>query len=356
MRLRPEHYHAYIIAGVGALLGLVLFIEIVWYVLRLESTYGGFVLGAVTSGPFVLGMVYAGYWLSERGFSPEQCDRISRWWGSSMIVTMLLITGINTQVQPLSAAMLAGTVRWSAAIGGGIGLVIGVIRTQTILQKKEAERVRRQKQQIEREREQLDEFANILSHDLKNPLQTAQGHLELLSEESDSPHIDSIASAHDRMAALIEDTLRLARTEREIDELEPVAVAAVVESAWGMIDSSDATLRVEETRTIYADENWLQTLFENLFTNAITHGGEDVTVSVGTVENGFYVADTGPGIPEADREAVFEPGYSTGEDGTGFGLRIVAKIIDAHDWQITVTESKQGGARFEITDVTFAAE
>lgn len=150
---------------------------------------------------------------------------------------------------------------------------------------------------------------------------------------------------------LIEDTLTLARTEQETDDLEPVAIAAVVESAWRMIDTSDATLRVEETPTIYADTNWLQTLFENLFTNAITHDGAGVTVSVGTVENGFYVADTGPGIPQADREAIFEPGYSTVEDGTGFGLRIAAKIINAHDWQLTVTESKQGGARFEITGV-----
>ena len=76
-----------------------------------------------------------------------------------------------------------------------------------------------------------------------------------------------------------------------------------------------------------------------------------MTVSVGAIEDGFYLADTGPGIPESDRENVFEAGYSTNEDGTGFGLRIVKQITDAHGWEIIVTESKEGGARFEITGV-----
>ena len=71
------------------------------------------------------------------------------------------------------------------------------------------------------------------------------------------------------------------------------------------------------------------------------------------MNEGFYVADTGPGIPPSDREDVFEAGYSTSEDGTGFGLRIVGQIADAHGWEITVTESEngEGGARFEFTGV-----
>jgi len=65
----------------------------------------------------------------------------------------------------------------------------------------------------------------------------------------------------------------------------------------------------------------------------------------------IYVADDGPGIPEADREEVLEPGYSTSEDGTGFGMSIVGRMIDAHGWELEITESATGGARFEITGV-----
>jgi signal transduction histidine kinase len=66
-----------------------------------------------------------------------------------------------------------------------------------------------------------------------------------------------------------------------------------------------------------------------------------------------HVADTGPGIPESDREDVFEAGYSTTEGGTGFGLRIVKQVAEAHGWRVSVTESAEGGARFEVTDVEF---
>jgi signal transduction histidine kinase len=69
------------------------------------------------------------------------------------------------------------------------------------------------------------------------------------------------------------------------------------------------------------------------------------------MDDGFYVADTGPGIPESDREKVFEAGYSTADEETGFGLRIVKQVCVAHGWEITTTESELGGARFEITDV-----
>jgi signal transduction histidine kinase len=66
---------------------------------------------------------------------------------------------------------------------------------------------------------------------------------------------------------------------------------------------------------------------------------------------GFYVADDGSGIPETDRDEIFNSGYSTLDNGTGFGLNIVSEIVDAHGWKITATDSWDGGARFEITGV-----
>jgi signal transduction histidine kinase len=66
---------------------------------------------------------------------------------------------------------------------------------------------------------------------------------------------------------------------------------------------------------------------------------------------GFYVADDGTGVPEADRDDVFDSGYSTTQAGTGFGLAIVAEIAEAHGWDIALTESEDGGARFEVTGV-----
>ena len=73
---------------------------------------------------------------------------------------------------------------------------------------------------------------------------------------------------------------------------------------------------------------------------------------MGTLDDeGFYVADDGPGIPREQRTDVFESGYSTVSDGTGFGLAIVQEVVEAHGWSIRVTESTAGGARFEVTGV-----
>lgn len=83
----------------------------------------------------------------------------------------------------------------------------------------------------------------------------------------------------------------------------------------------------------------------------MVHGGEDVTVSLCSVDDGFYVEDDGPDIPEDERHIVFDRGFSTGNDGRGLGLAIVKEIVDAHWWSITAPEGADGGARFEITGV-----
>ena len=103
---------------------------------------------------------------------------------------------------------------------------------------------------------------------------------------------------------------------------------------------------------------------ENLIGNAVDHGGESVTVVVGSISPmytttragnplpaGFYLADDGPGIPEAERERVFETGYTTGDDGTGFGLNIVQAVATAHGWAVGISDSAGGGTRFDITGI-----
>jgi signal transduction histidine kinase len=105
------------------------------------------------------------------------------------------------------------------------------------------------------------------------------------------------------------------------------------------------------SRTVRADGTHLQRLFENLIRNAVEHGGDDVTVTIGDADGGFYIEDNGPGIPDGDRTEVFDAGYSTNSEGTGFGLSIVEQVAETHEWDIRVTEGGDGGARFEITGV-----
>ncbi len=343
----------YALSGFGALLGLVLLGESVVYFSTRMLSYSAFRIGALTSVPFVVGLIYGGYWLAESELSPDQYAHIGRWWVAGVVTTVLLISTINARIQPMSTLLFIGTVRWSAAIGGAVGLTVGSLQARAVIRGKEAERARLREQRIEQERDRLDEFASVVSHDLQNPLHTAQGHLELLREECNSPRIDTIERAHDRMSTIIEDTLALARVGQEIDDMEPVELAVAVRTSWEMIEASDATVELGETATVNADRTRLQRLFENLFCNAVEHGGTDVTIRVGMLEDdtGFYVEDDGPGIPDSERGDVFEAGYSTAAENSGFGLRIVEQIVDGHGWDITVTESAAGGARFEVTGV-----
>jgi signal transduction histidine kinase len=145
--------------------------------------------------------------------------------------------------------------------------------------------------------------------------------------------------------------LTLARAGRQIDDLEAVRLNDVIQHAWETVETANATLTVDCDRTIVADPTMLQHVFENLFKNAIDHGGEEVEVTVGTLDAGFYVEDDGAGIPPDERDAVFEVGYTGEEDGTGFGLSIIKQIVSAHDWEIHLHEGTDGGARFEITGI-----
>lgn len=203
---------------------------------------------------------------------------------------------------------------------------------------------------------QLEMFASVVSHDLRNPLSVAEGYVELAQEERDSDYLDRVARAHDRMHALIENLLTLAREGEEVGDTEPVDLASLTKTCWENIATAEATLRIDIDRPIRADQSRSQELLENLIRNAVEHGGDDVTVTVGELENGFYVDDNGPGISENERDDVFNAGYTTAKDGTGFGLSIVKQIADAHDWKVRVIDGSNGGACFEITGVEFAAE
>jgi signal transduction histidine kinase len=242
---------------------------------------------------------------------------------------------------------------------GGVAGVVGIGR--------DISRRRAYEQRLERQNERLDEFTSIVSHDLRNPLTVAEGHLELARAECDSDALEKVSRAHGRMRALIDDLLTFARAGETAIDLEPVALGDIVGECWQTVEADRATLVVEGDRQVRADPAKLRRLLENLLRNSVEHGsaggrapdddtdhsGETATVSVGVVEDadrhGFYVADDGPGIPPDDRERVFEGGYSTSEDGTGFGLKIVQRIAEAHGWTVTATESEAGGARFEVT-------
>ena len=246
------------------------------------------------------------------------------------------------------------------------------------------------RRRLERQRERLEEFASVVSHDLRNPLSVAVGNVELAKEfegEAADERLDRAHDALDWMDDLISDLLALAREGRTVEETAAVDLRAVVDAAWRTVGAGpEARLVVEDPLpTVECDRSRLRQALENLFRNAIEHGASDdcspgdvsgecdanvgdanvgdatggnvepadgsLRVFVGGRSDGFYVADDGPGIDPSERESVFEPGHTTADDGTGFGLAIVERIAEAHGWSVSVTEGRAGGARFEFADV-----
>jgi PAS domain S-box-containing protein len=201
--------------------------------------------------------------------------------------------------------------------------------------------------------EQLEQFASIVSHDLRNPLNVIGLEADLATEECNSDHLDAVVDAHERMETLIEDLLTLAREGETVDEFEAVELTMIAKQCWATVETVDAEIVVDSERIIEADASRLKHVFENLFRNAVEHAGSGVTVRIGDLDNGFYVEDDGSGIAEKNRQAVFETGYSTSGAQTGFGMSIVRQIVDAHGWSIQIVEEETGGARFEITGVEF---
>ncbi|PSQ49878.1 hypothetical protein BRD19_02520 [Halobacteriales archaeon SW_7_65_23] len=219
-----------------------------------------------------------------------------------------------------------------------------------------------QELELRRTNERLDQFASLVGHDLRNPLTVATGHLEMAMETGDTDSLETVREQHQRMEAMIEDLLSLAREGRTVEDPSPVALAAAARQSWSTVDTRGASLAVDADpdAAVLADESRLYNLFENLFRNAVEHGpGDegggiepaDLTVSVEAIPEGFAVGDDGVGIPADKREQVLESGHTTRSGNTGFGLAIVEEVAAAHGWEVRVTESAAGGARFEFTGV-----
>ena len=240
---------------------------------------------------------------------------------------------------------------------------VGVLRDIT-------ERVERERA-LERQNERLESFANVVSHDLRNPLAVAQEQLSLVREDRDDDRLETVAKAHDRMQGLIDDILTLAREEKPIMDRKPVEFSVFARRCWRHVETDSVGLETPTDAVVRVDKRRFERLLENLIRNTVEHGtaradqraqpttnGGDpidvgVTVTVGDLPDGegFFVEDDGPGIPSDERERVLESGYSTATRGTGFGLAIVDRIADSHGWSLTVAESDAGGARFEFRGV-----
>ncbi|NEU58992.1 PAS domain-containing protein [Halorussus sp. MSC15.2] len=216
------------------------------------------------------------------------------------------------------------------------------------------------KQRLQEQNERLESFASMLAHELRNPVTVGQIYSQQLAVRTDSEAaglnteaVEYVTEAFDRIEDIIDVMLVLTRGREAVGEQTPVDLAEVARAGWAEVDAPEATLDVALDLEMRADETYIRHLFRNLFENAVEHGGSGVTITVGELPSGFYVADDGCGIPDDDWDTVFEAGYTTAGEhgGTGLGLAFVRELAEVYDWECAVTESADGGARFEFRNV-----
>ncbi len=201
-------------------------------------------------------------------------------------------------------------------------------------------------------------YSDTVAHELRNHINVAEAFLDLGRTKGDEENFERVEAALDRIERLTDEAAAVASDSIDPEKMGQGKLGDAAQIAWDRVEADEAALTVEEDCTVRADHDLLELLLENLFRNAVDHVGRDVHLWIGPLEDqeGFFVEDDGPGIPESERERLFGWGESGGESEGGIGLAIVDRIAENHGWTITIEDGRQGGARFEVADVTILDE
>ena len=220
---------------------------------------------------------------------------------------------------------------------------------------------RKAKEELKAKNTELEWFTYSVSHDLRSPLITLQGFVELLREdlklnekekvESDLKFIESSAK---KMDSLLTNMLSLSRIGRVVNPPEDVSFGEIVQEALeqstGQIKSSGIEVSVAENcPTVHVDRMRIEEVLVNLIDNSINYRGDQShpKIDIGYHEDGkeivFFVRDNGIGIDKSQHEKIFDLFYrlENSGKGTGAGLAIVKRIIEVHEGRIWI-ESELG--------------
>ncbi|MCU4751013.1 ATP-binding protein [Halobacteria archaeon AArc-curdl1] len=223
-------------------------------------------------------------------------------------------------------------------------------------------------EQLRRSNDELDSFASVVSHDLREPLRTTERYLSMLEGTHDSAldedgaDLLEVAHRNTRHAqAMIDDLLTYSRTDGGNHSFDAIDCETLLEELCTTlqfeIEDRDATVDVGTLPTVYGVEHLLRRLFQNLLTNALEYAGDEppeITVRGEYTDDGvrITVSDTGVGIDPAHANHVFElfnRGDRTDTDGgTGMGLAICQKIAAVHDGSISLESTPAMGTTFTV--------
>jgi signal transduction histidine kinase len=210
----------------------------------------------------------------------------------------------------------------------------------------------------------VGQVAAGVSHEIDNPVGIILGYAQLLLEDmpQEDPRRDDVQAIIDeclRCKRITGGLLGLSRTGAR--QWEPVDLKSLIEGTWASLQPQklfrqlDFTMQLAEDITgLIGDADRLRQVIVNLLLNAVQalKGQGKIQIELSAADSGAFISvdDSGPGIPDSQKESVFDPFYSTKESGkgTGLGLAICRKLIEEHGGHIEALDSSLGGARFTI--------
>lgn len=251
-----------------------------------------------------------------------------------------------------------------------------IAQIQDITPRKQAEaRLRSLLTELKRSNRDLEDFASVVSHDLKSPLHKIQILSEYLEEdysevldEEGNDYLKRITQVRSRMQNLIEDLLSFSLVTTQGQPFAQINLSKVVREVISDLQAdslTDVVWEVGELPVISADSGQIYQLFQNILGNSLKYRQPEIRLVVKiyqtarsqnqALDNGCEIAieDNGIGFDEAYLEQIFEPCQrlhnSSEYEGTGLGLAICRRIIERHGGQISARSKPGEGAKFIIT-------
>jgi PAS domain S-box-containing protein len=218
------------------------------------------------------------------------------------------------------------------------------------------------RRELERQNEQLDEFAVSAAHNLRNPLGAISGFSDVLEshlrgvESGDARYdpalveryLSRLDAATDRMDDIIADFLRVMQEGKTVQRVEPVDLESTARAAVDSVGYGPVSLLVERPGRVLADPSRLELLVRTVLRSAFDRSDGPVTVRVAVTEDGFVVEDDAGEVPVEDCEMLLEHGRMSTHEVTGLGLVVARTLAKVHRWDVDAVPA-EAGLRFVVT-------
>ncbi|MFB6156425.1 MAG: sensor histidine kinase [Haloferacaceae archaeon] len=358
---RDESLGPRLVLGLGLLL-LVITLAEGLYVSFVANPLGtAWVAGLVTSLPFTLWVVSAGVWLPDSLASVSRFSRVVFWCLGGLGVFLIINISIMLAMPPDSLLHLVSWGRWAATLGAGVGLLVGVFEHRSIERAVHAERERVRAEEAEAREDLLDYLNSLLRHEVLNGVSVIAGHADLALAEYDGhgdvpDHVETIKAHSQELEAVTEDVRLLLLASQDKVAAGQVDIVDLLRKEVDGVRNTHAAVSVETSlpeRAIARADEPIRRAFANLLRNAVEHNDSDTPQIEVTVRREpdavvVQIADNGSGIPEAERETLFEREVRH-DDRHGLGLLLTQLLVDNYDGTIELTDTGPDGTVFTLT-------